>query len=127
MKMAAAQGSTESLFLSLSTYDHYDPSKRVRRDSRPFQSPSVANSFSYSSGFELNSPGYTGTSLQDEDAIGHMNQQGFENSDPAFSHNQAFEEFYNSLRTSDLRNYIGFGSSLSASARSIQNGELSFC
>lgn len=123
MKMAAAQGSTESLFLSLSSYDHYDPSKRVRRDSRSFQTGSVANSFSYSSGFELSSPGYTGKSFQDDDSAGHMDQQTFNCTGPKFNRSQAFEEFYNSL---DLRNYIGFGSSLSASARSIQNGERFF-
>lgn len=121
--MAATQGSTESLFLSLSSYDHYDPSRGVRKDNRSFPSVSIANSFSYSSGFELNSPGYAGNNFQDEDTIGRMSQQSFTENGPKYNRNQAVEEFYNSLRTSDLRHYIGFGSSLSANPRSIQNGK----
>jgi len=88
-------------------------------DGRSCSSVSVANSFSYSSGFELNSPSYTGTN--DDDTIARMNQHNFAENGPNYARSQAVEEFYNSLRTSDLRNYIGFGSSLSANARSIQN------
>ena len=126
--MAATQSNTESLFLSLSSYENYDPSRKVRRESRSFPSVSIAaNSFSYSSGFELNSPSYTGSNFQDEDTIDRMNQQNFTDNGTKYNRSQAVEEFYNSLRTSDLRHYIGFGSSLSANARSIQNGKLSSC
>lgn len=120
----AADGTTESLFLSLTKYDHFDHSKRIRRDNH-LASYNAANSFSYSSGFELNSPSYGSTTFQESDDTGFVDQTitEVENSSPNYSRSQAFEAFYDSLKTTSFGNYIGFSSSLSGNARSIQNGE----
>lgn len=58
-----------------------------------------------------------------DDSMCNVNQEAFHAADHKFGHSHAFEELYNSMGAADLQNYIGFGSSLSASARSIQNGE----
>ena len=120
----AADGTTESLFLSLTKYDHFDHSKRIRRDNH-LASYNAANSFSYSSGFELNSPSYGSTTFQERDDTGFVDQTITEvdNSSSNYSRSQAFEAFYDSLKTTSFGNYVGFSSSLSGNARSIQNGK----
>ncbi|XP_065054790.1 heterogeneous nuclear ribonucleoprotein L-like [Rhopilema esculentum] len=118
----AAERTSESLFLAMPTYDCYDHTKRIRRDSHQLPSIDIANSFSYSSGFELSSPNFASNSFQEKDTNCVDQSTLHSNGSLAkYSRNQAFEAFYSSLKASDLSSYIGFNSILSGNARSIQN------
>ena len=122
----AAERTSESLFLAMPTYDCFDHTKRIRRDSHQLPSIDIANSFSYSSGFELSSPNFASNSFQEKDTNCVDQSTLHSNGSLAkYSRNQAFEAFYSSLKASDLSSYIGFNSILSGNARSIQNGEFS--
>ena len=117
-----ADGTTESLFLGFPSYDHH---KRIRRESH-LTAINVANSFSYSSGFELSSPHYAGNTYgSSETNIGFMESQPVSQieCDASYTDSRSFEAFYDSLNTNGFSSALGMGSGLQGNARSIQNGK----
>ncbi len=111
-----ADGTTESLFLALPTYDH---SKRIRRENH-LSTFTVQNSFSYSSGLELNSRS-SGLLGATESNISFIEPSQYEG-DMNFSGNRGFETFYDTLGTNGYSTCLGLANGYQGSARSIQNG-----